>query len=111
MGQMASERELGMSQHIEAMTPTTRSWHTQAVRSMSNHLASNIIYLPGWIIMSIIMVRLAFPATSVAVLIFYHILTGLSLSSFSIFGASFFSKAQLSGITITISSIVLAIIA
>jgi ATP-binding cassette, subfamily A (ABC1), member 3 len=60
--------------------------------------------------MSIIMARLAFPAASVAVLIFYHILAGL-LSSFSIFGASFFRKVQLSGITITISSIVLATIA
>jgi len=61
--------------------------------------------------MSIILARLAFPATSVAVLIFYHMLAGLSLSSFSIFGASFFRKVQLSGITITISSMVLAIIA
>lgn len=69
-GQIASERELGMSQLIEAMTPTTRSWHTQAVRLISDHLAFDIIYLPGWIIMSIIMARLALPATSVAVLIF-----------------------------------------
>jgi ATP-binding cassette subfamily A (ABC1) protein 3 len=60
--------------------------------------------------MSIIMARLAFPATSVAVLIFYHILAGLLLSSLSIFGASA-RKVQLSAITITISSIVLAIIA
>ena len=82
MGRMASERELGMSQHIKAMTPTTRSWHTQAVRSMSNHLASDIIYLPGWIIISTIIARLAFPVTSVAALIFYHILAGLSLPSF-----------------------------
>ena len=44
-GSMASERELGMSQRIEAMTPTTRSWHTQAVRPMSNRLASDFIYL------------------------------------------------------------------
>lgn len=110
-GQMASERELGMSQLIEAMTPATRSWHTQAARLISNHLAFDIIYLPGWVIMSIIIARLAFPTTSVAILIFYHILAGLSLSSFSIFGASFFRKAQLSGITITISSIILAIIA
>ncbi|KAF2804277.1 uncharacterized protein BDZ99DRAFT_511680 [Mytilinidion resinicola] len=110
-GQMASERELGISQLIEAMTPASKGWHTQAARLLSNHLAFDIIYLPGWIIMSIIMQRLAFPTTSVAIPIFYHILAGLSLSSFSIFGASFFHKAQLSGITITIASIVLAIIA
>ncbi|KAF2499146.1 hypothetical protein BU16DRAFT_479678 [Lophium mytilinum] len=110
-GQMASERELGISQLIEAMTPASKGWHTQAARLLSNHLAFDIIYLPGWIIMSIIMQRLAFPTTSVAILIFYQVLAGFSLSSFSIFGASFFHKAQLSGITITIASIVLAIIA
>ena len=110
-GQMASERELGISQLVEAMTPAKTPWHTQAARLFSNHLSFDIIYLPGWIFMAIIVSRLAFPTTSVGILIIYHILAGFALASFSIFGASFFRKAQLSGITITIGAIVLAIIA
>lgn len=110
-GQMASERELGISQLVEAMTPTRSTWHIQAARLLSTHLAFDIIYLPGWIIMAAILREQAFPTTSMGILIVFHILAGLSLSSFSIFGASFFRKAQLSGITITILAIVLAIVA
>jgi ATP-binding cassette subfamily A (ABC1) protein 3 len=110
-GQMASERELGISQLVEAMTPAKTPWHTQAARLLSNHLSFDIIYLPGWILMAIIISRLAFPTTNVGIMIIFHILAGGALASFSIFGASFFHKAQLSGITITIGAIVLAIIA
>jgi ABC-type multidrug transport system ATPase subunit len=110
-GQMAQEREGGLSQLIEAMAPSKRPWHMQAARLLSNHLAFDIIYLPGWIIMAVILNKLAFPTTNAAILIFYHLFVGLALTSFSIFGASFFRKAQLSGITITIFAIVLAIIA
>lgn len=110
-GQMASEREGGVSQLVEAMAPSKKPWHMQAARLLSNHLAFDIIYFPGWIIMAIIIARLAFVSTNVGILIIYHILAGLALTSFSIFGASFFRKAQLSGITITILAIVLAIIA
>ncbi|KAF2280775.1 P-loop containing nucleoside triphosphate hydrolase protein [Westerdykella ornata] len=110
-GQMASEREDGVSQLIEAMAPSKRSWYMQAARLLSNHIAFDVIYLPGWIIMAITLNRLAFPTSSAAILIIYHILIGFALTSFSIFGASFFRKAQLSGITITILGIVLAIVA
>jgi len=49
---MASERELGMSQLIEAMTPNKHRWHTQAARLLANHLAFDIIYLPSWVVVS-----------------------------------------------------------
>jgi ATP-binding cassette subfamily A (ABC1) protein 3 len=110
-GHMASEREGGIAQLVEAMSPAKQPWHTQAARLLANHLAFDIIYIPGWIIMAIIVRVLAFRTASLAIMIFYHLLAGLALSSFSIFGASFFRKAQLSGITITILAIVLAIIA
>ncbi|ROV87196.1 hypothetical protein VSDG_09929 [Cytospora chrysosperma] len=110
-GQMALERELGISQLVEAMTPAKRSWHTQAARLFSTHLAFDIIYLPGWIIMGAIAKSLSFVHTSSGILIGYHILSGFALSSFSILGASFFNKAQLSGITVTMTAVVLAIIA
>ena len=110
-GQMALERELGISQLVEAMTPATEYWHTQAARLFSNHLSFDIIYLPGWIIMGAILRSLSFVHTSWGILIVYHILSGLALSSFSILGASFFNKAQLSGITVTMTAVILAIIA
>ncbi|ORY11414.1 hypothetical protein BCR34DRAFT_601365 [Clohesyomyces aquaticus] len=110
-GQMASEREAGVSQLVEAMTPAKKPWHIQTARLFSSHLAFDIIYFPGWILMGVIIARLNFPASNMGILIIFHILAGLALSSFSIFGASFFHKAQLSGITITIGAIVLAIIA
>ncbi|KAF2749339.1 P-loop containing nucleoside triphosphate hydrolase protein [Sporormia fimetaria CBS 119925] len=110
-GHMALEREIGLSQLIEAMSPARRPWHTQVARILATHFAFDLIYLPGWIIMPIILNYLAFPTTSVGILIIYHILIGLSLTSFSIFGASFFRKAQLSGITIVIVGILFAILA
>lgn len=110
-GQMASERELGISQLVEAMTPATSRWHTQAARLLSNHLAFDILYIPGWIIMGAILRGLSFVHTNIGILIVYHILAGLALSSFSILGASFFNKAQLSGITVTMICVILAIIA
>lgn len=110
-GQMASERELGISQLVEAMTPTAGRWHTQAARLLANHLAFDIIYVPGWIIMGAIVKALSFVHTNDGILIIYHVLAGLALASFSIFGASFFNKAQLSGISVTMICVILAIIA
>ncbi|KAI9889210.1 MAG: hypothetical protein M1814_005726 [Vezdaea aestivalis] len=111
VGFMASERETGMSQLIEAMMPNGRRWEPQLARFLAYHLAFDIIYAPGWIVMSIVLARGVFAKTNVALLLFYHILTGFSLSSFSIFGAAFFKRAQLSGISLTIISLLLAIVA
>jgi ATP-binding cassette subfamily A (ABC1) protein 3 len=110
-GEMAQERERGISQLVEAMSPAKKAWHTQFARLLANHIAFDLIYFPAWIIMGLIVWGLAFKSSSVAILIIFHLLAGLSLTSFSIFGASFFRKAQLSGITIVIIPILLAIIA
>lgn len=110
-GQMALERELGISQLVEAMTPAAEGWHTQAARLLSTHLAFDIIYVPGWIVMGAVLRALSFVHTSYGILILYHVLAGLALSSFSVLGASLFNKAQLSGITVTMLCVVLAIVA
>lgn len=110
-GQMADERERGISQLVEAMSPAKKAWHTQFARLMANHIAFDIIYFPGWVIMGLIVHALAFKTTNAGIVIIFHVLAGLSLTSFSIFGAAFFRKAQLSGITIVIIPILLAIIA
>ena len=111
VGLQASERELGMSQLLESMMPNKRSWQPQAARLISYHLAFTIMYLPGWIIMGIILQVEVFAQTSMGILIVFHILAGLSLASFALFVGSFFKKAQLSGITAILVSLVLAILA
>jgi ATP-binding cassette subfamily A (ABC1) protein 3 len=110
-GQMAEEREKGISQLVEAMSPAKKAWHTQFARLLANHIAFDIIYFPGWVIMGLIVWALAFKTSSAAILVIFHILAGLSLTSFSVFGAAFFRKSQLSGITMVIIPILLAIIA
>lgn len=52
-----------------------------------------------------------FANTSLAILIFFNVFTRLSLSSFSIFRAAYFHRAQLSGIVTTIVSLLLAVLA
>lgn len=109
-GLVAVERELGMSQLIDCMMPNNAHWQRQAARLIAAHLALDAIYAPGWIVMAIILAFGVFSRTSPAIQIIFQLLGGLSLSSFSIFGASFFKRAQLSGISITIICLLLGII-
>lgn len=111
VGLLASERELGMTQIIEASMPNVRRWEPQFIRLLACHIAFDIMFIPGWIVIGIILGVGVFAKTSMAILIIYNVLTGLSLASFSIFGAAFFHKAQLSGIVTTIISLLLAVLA
>ncbi|KAL8935627.1 MAG: hypothetical protein Q9216_005333 [Gyalolechia sp. 2 TL-2023] len=111
VGLIASERELGMTQLIEASMPNARRWEPQAARMLANHIAFDLMFLPGWIVMALVLGYGVFAKTSMALLVIYHIVAGLAISSFSIFGASFFRKAQLSGISTTIIALLLAVLA
>ncbi|KAL9117183.1 MAG: hypothetical protein Q9187_006284, partial [Circinaria calcarea] len=64
-----------------------------------------------WVIIAVILGLGVFQRTSLGVLIVLHVLTGLSLSSFSIFIAAFFKRSQLSGIIAVIASLLLAVVA
>lgn len=110
-GLVASERELGMSQLIDCMMPSSAPWKPQAARLLAAHIALDIIYLPGWIVMGIVLKFGLFKNTSVGILLIFYILTGLSMSSFSLFGASLFKRAQLSGITVVIVCLLMGIVA
>lgn len=110
-GFIATERESGMSTLIDAMMATRSRWHPQAARLLSYHLAFSIVYLPGWVVCALILWSGVWAKTSALVVFFYFILAGLALSSMSILGAAFFKKAQLSGVSITILYILLAVIA
>lgn len=100
-----------MSQLIEAMMPNVPRWQPQVARLMAYHEAFSIIYLPGWVFMALIMRFAIFSASSVLLILFFMIIAGLALSSWAVFLASFFKKAQLSGIVGAIVSIILGIVA
>lgn len=110
-GIIATEREIGMAQLLDCMMPNSKRWQPQMARIIGNHLALDILYGPGWIVMAIILSVGVFSNTSAAIIIIFNILSGLSMSSLSILGAGFFRKAQLSGITSVIISLLLAIVA
>lgn len=110
-GFLASERELGMSQLLEAMMPNKRRWEPQLARIFSYHLAFDIIYLPGWLVMGAVLGSGLWATTNIGIVIIHHVLSGLALASWSIFGAAAFKRAQLSGISVSIITLVLGILA
>lgn len=111
VGFAAYERESGMSSLIEAMMPNLRRWQPQAARLASYHFAFHNIYAPGWVLAALILGFAVFEKTSKLITVVFFVLAGLAVTSFAIFGASFFKKAQLSGISCTIASILMAILA
>ncbi len=111
VGLIAKEREIGMSDLIESMMPNARRWECQFARLAGHFFAFAIAYAPGWIVMSIIAKGGLFLKTSGGIVVVFFILSGLALISFSILAASFFQKAQLSGITAVVLTLCLGIIA
>lgn len=111
VGLMAKERELGMSDLVESMMPNVRRWEPQLARLIAHHLAFTITYGPSWIIMGIIFKIGLFKYTSGGIVVIFFILAGLAITSCSLLGASFFRKAQLSGVSTVVLALVLGIVA
>ena len=109
-GYVATERELGMSTLIDAMIPSSSPWQGVMARLCSTYGSFVATYIPGWVAIGIIVSLLIFNRTASSIVVTFHILTGLSLTAYSAFGASLFRRAQLSGITVLLVSLVLAII-
>ncbi|OAQ57587.1 ABC transporter [Pochonia chlamydosporia 170] len=110
-GFVAAERESGMSQLLDSMMPVSKPWKAQAARIIAHHLSFSMIYAPAWMIGSVIIRFGVFVNTSIVIILFFNLFSGLALASMSILFASFFKKAQLSGITATISIVLLGILA
>lgn len=111
VGVMAREREMGMSDLLESMMPNLSRWEPQVARLLGHWVAFTIVYFPSWIVIAVLARVGLFPSTNPAILIIFFILTGFSLNSFSILGASIFRRAQLSGITVTVVALVMGIAA
>lgn len=109
-GFIAVEREMGVSQLIDSMIPGGSSVRARFVRFASTYISFTLIYLPSWLAVGIVMSAIVFDKSSAAISILYHILAGLALVSWSLVGAVFFRKAQLSGSIMTVIAVVLAIL-
>lgn len=114
-GFMATERETGMSTLIDATMTTSASgsrWgEAQIARLLSYHVSFTMLYLPGWVIGSAVVAASVFTNTNAAIVILYHVLVGITLASMALFGSAFFRHAQLSGVSVTLISLILAIVA
>ena len=111
VGLQAAEREAGISQLLESMMPNSSRWQPQVARLAAYFLAFVAMFLPGQVIMALILKISVFARTSAAIVIVTHILTGLALASFGLFIAAWFRRAMLSGITAVLLALVLAVIA
>ncbi|KAF5724544.1 ABC transporter A family member 4 [Fusarium mundagurra] len=76
-------REAGVAQLIDVMTGGAAS-----ARVLSYLVAFNIIYLPSWIIFGALYASVLVPTSNAGIVILWQILSGLSLTSMSVFAAT-----------------------
>ncbi|KAF6828470.1 ABC transporter [Colletotrichum musicola] len=110
-GHVATEREKGLSQLIDAMMSTRHEWEPQVARMVANFYSFATIYFPGWVIASIIARMMVWRETNIGIVLVFFILAGFALTSQAILGASFFKKAQLSGVINSLVYVLLGVLA
>ncbi|GJN69804.1 hypothetical protein PLICBS_003856 [Purpureocillium lilacinum] len=110
-GFIAAERESGISQLIDVMMPVPHPWMGPMARIVAYKLSFSAVYAPAWIVGSIILQWGIFVNTSCGIVLTFHILAGFGFTSFSIFMATFFRKARLSGIITILATLLLAVLA
>ncbi|KAF4123088.1 ABC-type branched-chain amino acid transport system, ATPase component [Geosmithia morbida] len=110
-GSMATEREGGLSQLIDAMMHTTNDWEARLARMLSFFYSFAATYFPGWVMASLIVHFLIWSNTSVVIVLIHYILAGLAMTSWAIMGGTLFKKAQLSGAVNAIAIVLLAVLA
>lgn len=103
VGMISTERESGMSALVDSMGGSA------AARVCGYILAFDLIYLPTWIAFGIIIWKENFPHSNGAVLVFWQIFNGMAITSASVFAASFFRTAQLSGAYAAIGFLIVAV--
>ncbi|KAG9080644.1 hypothetical protein FRC06_006317 [Ceratobasidium sp. 370] len=83
-----------------------------AARIMSWHISLSLVYIPAWVVTAVVWHYRIFSKTNVGLLIAIHIITGLSLASFSLVASLPFRKSpQLGAIATTFLTVLLSIIA
>ncbi|KAF7307603.1 hypothetical protein MIND_00555500 [Mycena indigotica] len=105
-GAYAGERATQVTAHMRAMGLF------DSARIAAWHLSYSLIYLPAWVIVSLVWRSQIWVETNVLMILAVHILFGLSLASWSFFVAAPFGKSpQLAAVFSTFLSIMFAIIA
>ncbi|KAH8716914.1 hypothetical protein GQ44DRAFT_829766 [Phaeosphaeriaceae sp. PMI808] len=107
---IAHERELGMAGLVDTMISGDSKVRGRLVRQISSWISFALVYFPGWLSIGLVISLVCFPNTSRNLPVGFVVLSGLSLTSFSLFGASFFRKAQLSGSIMTVITVIGAIL-
>ncbi|KAK9473660.1 uncharacterized protein V1510DRAFT_413533 [Dipodascopsis tothii] len=102
-GAIALERERGLTTLMESMGVR------KDARMLSFFLSFSALYVAGWAVVGLAVAMTMFYTSNHGVVIVYHILSGLSLVSFSLFLAVPFRHTQLAGIAGTGVCILLAI--
>lgn len=110
-GAIATERESGLSQLIDAMMPTAYDWEAQLARMLSFLYSYAITYFPGWVAASIITRFMIWKNTNVGIVLVHFILAGLAITSLAIMGGTLFKKSQLSGAVNALTFLLLAVLA
>lgn len=102
-GAVALERELGMSNLLSCMGVNTFT------RFFSYHVSFTTVYFLSWILIPVAYSQIVYIDCSLANLILYHILSGLSMVSFAIFMGTFFTNSHISGIISSGICVIMAI--
>ncbi|KAJ8113658.1 hypothetical protein OPT61_g4255 [Boeremia exigua] len=107
---VSRERELGMSGLIDTMIPGASNIRGRVVRQVATYISFAAIYFPSWLAVGIVLSVLVYPNFSRSMPLGFTLLSGLAFTGFSLFGASFFKKAQLSGSIMIVITVVFAIL-
>lgn len=103
---VAKESELGMSGLIDTMISGGSNIRGRLVRQISTYLSFAMVYFPGWLGIGITIAKVVVPITSHSWPIGFVLLCGFALTSWSLFGASFFKKSALSGSIMVIIGVI-----
>jgi ATP-binding cassette subfamily A (ABC1) protein 3 len=99
-----------MSSLIDTMITGGSNVRGRVVRQTATYISFSLVYLPSWLAIGVVISALVLPVHSNGLPVGFVILSGLSFAGFSLFGASFFKKAQLSGSIMVVIALVAAIL-
>ncbi|KXJ90459.1 hypothetical protein Micbo1qcDRAFT_135699 [Microdochium bolleyi] len=120
-GYVATEREKGLAQLVDAMMDTTRGgggssflpppWRAPAVRMLAHLLSFAAVYVPGWIAGAVVLKFMVWKQqTSAGVVVPYFVLSGCASASWALVGGTLFRHAQLSGVVSGLAFILLGVL-
>ncbi|TDZ14296.1 ATP-binding cassette sub-family A member 5 [Colletotrichum orbiculare MAFF 240422] len=110
-GHVATERERGLTQLVDAMMHAKHDWEPQAARTLATFCSFATIYLPGWAVSSVVARQMIWRETNAGIVLVLFGLGGFALTAQAILGAALFSRAQLSGVVGSWACILLGVLA